>query len=65
MAQLLNITLNNNRAVIRLDRAEDIYSTSLISESIDNGIDGRVRYRQEVKGNIQQLHERVSITEAG
>ena len=52
MTELSNVALNNTQAMIRLDRAEETHSKSLIGEAIDNGIDGRVRYRQEVKGNV-------------
>ena len=51
--------------MIRTDPHLEIYAKSLIGKTVDNGIDGRVRYRQEVEGNVQQLHECVSITEAG
>ena len=64
MAHLSNIALNNKHALmIQLDLVDDTYSESLISEAVDNRIDGRIRDRQEMKGNVQQLHECFSMAE--
>ena len=65
MSQLSNVALKSNRASIQLHLTEDIYSKALIGKTVDNGIDGRVRYRQEVKGNVQQLHECFLMAETG
>ena len=65
MAQLSNVGLHSNQAIMQVEFDENTYSKAMTSKAIDNGIDGRVRYRQEVKGNVQQLHECFSLAEAG
>ena len=63
MAQLSNVVLNNNRRLFQLHLVEESYSKALIGKAIHDRIDRRVRYRQEVKGDIQQLHECASMAE--